>query len=301
MADDEEFSDDGDSVEEGDIEALARASLRSGETILGEGKAPAEVESRGICNAPLLLQKLQDIEYKVPENLKRVPWVDTLAIDGQKELPKDVKPKDGVKLESVFLNFASEAVKEAYRRLRVMKIPCNRPTDFYAEMLRTDAQMFKVRARASEEQRRINIVEERKRNQAQKKFAKKARVNKLQAKADEKRQTLEDIHSWRKQAKRDSKNADERDLDDILDKQASKRPREEEDAQGGKKKKQEPSRKKQAKDQRYGFGGKKKWRKSNDSKSTNDFSVSPWGRKGKGKGKGKGGGGAGPPGKKRRR
>merc|ERR1712146_666100 len=134
-----------------------------------------------------MMQKLQDIEYKVPEGAKRVPWVDTLCIDGWKEVPKDVKAKDGVKLEGAFMELANEAVKEAYRRLRVMKVPASRPSDFYAEMLRTDSQMFKVRERAAEEQRRIKIVEQRKQNQANKKFAKAAKVKRQQDQAGEKR------------------------------------------------------------------------------------------------------------------
>merc|ERR1719498_956027 len=114
---------------------------------------------------------------------------------------------------------ASEAVKEAYRRLNVMKVPCSRPADFYAEMLRTDSQMYKVRARASEEQRRIKIVETRKQNQAAKKFAKNVRVKRLEERAGEKRKTLDEIAKFQKRSKEDKRNTDDNDLDDILDKQ----------------------------------------------------------------------------------
>ncbi|CAK0851677.1 unnamed protein product [Prorocentrum cordatum] len=120
-------------VEEADIAALARASLKEGEVILGEGSGQQgglvdlEVaDKRGICNAPALLQKLSDIEYKVPEGAKRVPWVDTLAIEDQQTLPSDVKSKDGVKLESMFVGLATNAVKEAYRRLKVRPGPNHR-------------------------------------------------------------------------------------------------------------------------------------------------------------------------------
>merc|ERR1712060_218261 len=112
---------------------------------------------------------------------KRVPWVDTLDIAGQQGVPKGVSAKDGVKLESTFLKIAGDAAKEAYRRLRVMKIPCARPDDFYAEMMRPDSTMLKVRERATEEQRRIKIVEDRKKHQQGKKFAKKAKAKKMEA------------------------------------------------------------------------------------------------------------------------
>jgi len=280
------------SVEEadiGDIEALARQSLNPGETILGEGKTEAEVETRGICNAPLILQKMEDIEYKVPSGAKRVPWVDTLSIDGWRTVAKDIKAKDGVKLEGAFIDLANDAVKEAYRRLKVMKVPSSRPTDFYAEMLRTDQQMFKVRERAVEEQRRIKIVETRKKAQSAKKFAKSVKVKKLESKAGEKRKTLEEIADWRNQRKKDKSSADDQDLEDILDKQGGK-------GEGKRKKDKKVSAKQAAKDAKFGRGGKKKRRKQNTSDSFSDMSSSPW-AKGKGKGKGKGGKGGGKGGK----
>merc|ERR1719240_633653 len=172
------------------------------------------------------------------------------------------------------MDMGVEAVREAYRRLKVMKVPSSRPTDFYAEMLRTDSQMYKVRARAAEEQRRIKIVETRKQNQAAKKFAKNVRVKRLEERAGEKRKTLDEIAKWQNRSKQDRRNADDNDLDDILDKQGK------DEKQG--KKKDKVSKKQEAQDKKFGYGGKKRFSKSNDASSTNDFSGSPWGRKGKG-------------------
>merc|ERR1712070_92202 len=182
------------------------------------------------------------------------------------------------------MDMAAEAASEAYRRFRVMKVPASRPSDFYAEMLRSDAQMFKVRARAAEEQRRMKIVDQRKQTQANRKFQKAARVKRLEDKAGEKRKTLDDIADWRNRSKQDKRNADDDDLDDILDRQNKLG----DDTDGPeKKKKKGPSKKRMALDKKWGHGGKKKYKKSNDADSTNDFTASPWGRKGKGKGKGK--------------
>lgn len=276
-------------IEEGDIEALVRSKLQPGEYILGDGAAKdnqgQQIVARGICNKPQLLQKLADLEYKVPEGAKRVPWVDTLTIDGTQLMPKGVAAKDGVKLESTFLGLATEAAREAYRRLRVMRIPCSRPTDFYAEMMRPDKQMYKVRSRASEEERRIKVVEDRKKSHAAKKFAKKARSKKLEARAQEKRQTLTDIDSWKQKNRAEGTHEDSKDLDDILDRQ--KRGKNEQTE--GPRRKGEPklSKKRKGYDDKFGFGGKKKRMKQNDSSSVNDFSGFP-GARGKGKGKGKG-------------
>jgi len=284
----------GDSdIEEADIEALARSQLKEGEVILGDrGDAGDEAQDkRGVLNKPMLLSVAKDIDYKPPEGAKRVPWIDTLTIESSNEIPKHVSSKDGVKLESEFLSIAADAVKEAYRRLRVMKVPCSRPPDFYAEMMRPDNLMFKVRSWASEEQRRIKIVEERKKGKAAKKFAKKARSEKLQARAKEKRQTLEDISAWRKENKRDGKSANDQDLEDILNRQNVKKRGEDSDKGKGKGKGKK-SKKREAKDARFGHGGKKSGKKRNDAFSVNDLSSAPFAKKGKGKGKGKGGKGS---------
>ncbi|CAE7215227.1 EBP2 [Symbiodinium natans] len=296
-------------VEEADIEALARSKLGPGEFILGEEPKPPQDESaevkdtakRGVCLAPLLLQRLGEIEYKVPEGAKRVPWIDTMAIDGQNNLPKGVTAKDGVKLESAFLGMAAEAAAEGYRRLRVMKIPCTRPNDFYAEMMRPDKQMYRVRQQAAEEERRIKIVEDRKKHQASKKFAKKAKAKKLEARAQEKRTSLEQIANWRARKKSEGNNTDDQDLEEILSRQGKKK---EQDGKGKGKGKAMKSAKRRSLDEKYGFGGKKKRSKQNDKSSTHDMSASPWGKgkaKGKGRGKGKGKGKGKGPGNKRKR
>jgi len=313
-----------DELEEADIQALARGSLGEGEVILGEGHEGEKPESRGICLAPLLIQKAEDISYKVPEGAKRVPWVDTLIIEGRQPLPKGLKAKDGTKLESAFSSQALDSVKEAFRRLKAMRVPFNRPGDFYAEMLRTDSQMYRVRARAAEETRRMKIVEERKKAQAAKKFQKKSKSKKQEARAAEKKQTLEGIARWQAQQKGKT-SSDDQNLEDILNKQALKQQGGGKGGKGGKgdgkgdgkgkssRTKRKVSRKQEAKDAKYGFGGKKRGKKRNDAKSSKDFSASPWakkgsgkgrgGGKGKGKGKGKGGGGPQPGGimKKRKR
>ena len=282
-------------VEEADIEALARSKLGAGEFILGEEPKPDQDEDyevqatskRGVCIAPLLLQRLSELEYKVPEGAKRVAWVDTMVIDGRTELPKGVTAKDGVKLESAFLGMAQDAAMEAYRRLRVMRIPCTRPNDFYAEMMRTDKQMYRVRQQAAEEERRIKIVENRKKAQAGKKFAKKAKTKKLEERAKDKRNSLEQIAEWRTRKKNENNNDDDQDLEAILSRQQKKREPEGK-GKGKGKGKALKSAKRRNLDEKYGFGGKKKYSKQNDKASADDFSGSPWGKKGKGKGKGKG-------------
>merc|ERR1712060_807878 len=100
--------------------------------------------------------------------------------------------------------------------------------------------------------------------------------------ASEKRNTLEDISQWRKQDKRDKKSMNEMDLEDILNRRKSK---DDDGETAGRKGGPKKSKKREAIDAKFGFGGKKKRIKSNTRDSVDDFSASPWAKKGKGKGK----------------
>merc|ERR1712060_242771 len=118
------------------------------------------------------------------------------------------------KREEAFAAQAKELVAEGYRRFRVMKIPASRPQDFLAEMFKTDDQMLKVRAKIVDEQKRIGIVDERRRNQANAKFGKQTGIKRQELKAKEKKKTLGDIQSWKD--RKDKNNDEGKSLEAVL-------------------------------------------------------------------------------------
>ena len=120
-----------------------------------------------------LRRKADEISYHAPEGMKRVPWIETLALSGPLGVSSFSKSDDSVKLEKAMHDAALESVKEGYRRLAALNVPASRPDDFLAEMLRDDGTMAKVKSRLTEEAAKIKAVETRKRVQAEKKFAKK--------------------------------------------------------------------------------------------------------------------------------
>jgi rRNA-processing protein EBP2 len=101
-----------------------------------------------------------------------VPLVEHLRITAAPIEFPDVS--ESVLLEKAIHDQTLETVKLAMTKLVKDGIPCNRPTDFYAEMLRDDKTMDKVQAKLTEAKSRIEAVEKRKRLQAEKKFNKKA-------------------------------------------------------------------------------------------------------------------------------
>jgi rRNA-processing protein EBP2 len=113
-------------------------------------------------------------------------------------------PDQGVELEKAMHDAALESVKEGYRRLSQLQVPSSRRLDYYAEMLKTDRQMNKIRKGLVEVQQRIEAVEGRKKRQAQKKFSKQLKAVKIEKKKAD--------MAERKNAKPMMKNSDRKEM-----------------------------------------------------------------------------------------
>merc|ERR1719265_1784061 len=122
--------------------------------------------------------------------MKRVPWIETLVINTAKA---ETKVSDDVRREAAFHERTAEAVKEAYRRLHIMGVDASRPNDFYAEMMKSDYQMLKIRQNLTNEQKKIVAVEQRKKNKMTKKFAKEVQSARIKEKQKEKVKRMEGI------------------------------------------------------------------------------------------------------------
>lgn len=156
-------------------------------------------------------------------------------------------------------------------------VPHMRPDDFFAEMLKSDAHMLRVRGKLLAEKERMEAVESRKKAQESRRFARQVQAEKERERVAERKAQTDAVTAWRKQrGKTDGSSGGAVDRGAGLDKvlaatgkaailearsrgAAGVRPR-------------SASRKKQAKDGKYGFGGKKRAEKSNDSSSASDTS-----------------------------
>lgn len=154
----------------------------------------------GIKDLDALQRHLSSIQYKVDESVKRVPWVETLSITVNRYVQEDevIDPADDHRRESSFHDISVLGVKEALRRLSLLQVPFTRPSDFYAEMLKTDHHMHKVQVRLADQEVRIKTVENRKKQRLQKKFAKKVQAESIKQKQQEKNKNLKKVEEWKK-------------------------------------------------------------------------------------------------------
>ncbi|KAF2676034.1 Ebp2-domain-containing protein [Lentithecium fluviatile CBS 122367] len=201
--------------------------------------------------------------------------------------------EDDLNRELAFYKQSLSAVKDARAKLKKEGAPFSRPADYFAEMVKSDEHMGNIKKKLVDDAAGKKAAAEARKQRDLKKFGKQVQVAKMQERAKEKRDTIEKINLLkRKRSGADLTQTNEEDLFDVeLDKtEKSTDRRRSGDGKGA-------NPKRQKKNEKYGFGGKKRHAKSNDAISSADgrgFSVR------KMKGKAAGGGAAKRPGKARR-
>ncbi|EPZ31254.1 Histone deacetylase superfamily domain-containing protein, partial [Rozella allomycis CSF55] len=154
---------------------------------------------------------------------------------------------DDIKRELAFYNQALEAAAKAREVFLANNKPFTRPDDFFAEMLKSDSHMNRVKATV------LQAKEDARQRREQRKYAKKVQAEKKVEKQRQKSKEIEKIEAFKKKRKGND-NFDNDDFDIELD--------DVEDLEENPKKKQRVSgkgtaMKRAAKDKKYGYGGKR--------------------------------------------
>ncbi|KAI9909410.1 hypothetical protein PsorP6_014739 [Peronosclerospora sorghi] len=244
-------------------------------------KAKAEAEgithkSKGIYNSEALLTLVNEWEAK------KLPWVETMDLY---TVPLELENvHDDLKREVAFYNNTLTMVRIAKEKLKKEGVAYKRPDDYFAEMLKSDAHMAKVKDKLIYEQKKIAAVEERKKSQTHRKVAKEIQAEKIKERNQQKKDTLEAVKQW-KRRKGNNRHGGLDDGDDTnLDMIVTGKRKHAGGGPDGGNKKPRVNKVREAKNAKFGFGGKRRHAKSNTKESTNDISGFPGARKGKGKG-----------------
>lgn len=105
---------------------------------------------------------------------------------------------DDIKREMAFYNMARENARKGMEILLQAKVPISRPDDFFAEMLKTDEQMAKIKSRLLKQKQKVQSFEEKKQKLENKKFHKAIKAYKQTEKHQEKKRNVENINSLKK-------------------------------------------------------------------------------------------------------
>lgn len=294
--DDDGDNDEEDAEYNAEARALRQAIAEGvfdnlGKTPLGEAAAAAEVnleeddddasEEEESADKEKEEEKVEEQETKPKQNTKALmsataeltasmdslPWPERFDVSPPTALPFGQKMEDGtvidihddLKRELVFYNLALEAAHVGRQQCTEHKIPFSRPEDFFAEMIKTDDHMAKVKDRLIYESKKMGAFEQRKSNREQKLRAKEAHSHRLEEKAKSKKRHMQDVEEWAKSAASNRVGGSmlRDDDDEYLNRM---------NGNNG------PNKKRMAMNKKYGFGGKRGKFKQNDPKSMNDMS-----------------------------
>ncbi|KIX08265.1 uncharacterized protein Z518_02921 [Rhinocladiella mackenziei CBS 650.93] len=178
-------------------------------------------------------------------------------------------PNDDLTRELEFYRIAREAAVEARALLKKENIPFSRPNDYFAEMVKSDEHMGKVKKKMYDDAASKKAAEEARKLREAKKFGKAVQVAKEQERAKEKRNTLDKIKELKRKRKgQDTGKVTEGDDDLFQSIDVENEPAKD---RSGRERGSGSNFKRQKRDHKYGFGGKKRFAKSGDAVSSADM------------------------------
>ena len=135
----------------------AKRGARAG---VGGGAAAGRSDT---CNEAAILRKLEQLRGGVDTESDDAAWLETLDITASE--PVELDDAEEGQRELAFYTQALAAVKSAQARLTKMDVPFARPDDYFAEMLKTDQHMAKVKLRLIKQQEAVFNAEQRRQPQ----------------------------------------------------------------------------------------------------------------------------------------
>ncbi|KAI6123820.1 eukaryotic rRNA processing [Pisolithus croceorrhizus] len=225
-----------------------------------------------------------------------LPWTETLVVTYPETIEVDIN--DDLSRELAFYKQALHSAERARTLAAKHSLPFTRPSDYFAEMVKSDAHMERIRMNLLGERAGIKKAEEKKKEREAKKFGKQVQIEKQKERERSKKEMTERLKTLKRStfcsihvarelmatqfverrgalenAEADGEEFDVAVEEAIGDERSSKRPRKE----SGKKMSRS------TRDAKYGFGGKGRRSKQNTRTSTDSF-VSGSSKKDKGKG-----------------
>ncbi|KAJ9475371.1 rRNA-processing protein EBP2 [Pseudozyma hubeiensis] len=227
-----------------------------------------------INNESALTRIYNDIRLDSPSSSSKLPWIETMRITYPTAISSLVTdPENDLERELAFYKQALHAAVEGKELILASGTLFSRPSDFFAEMVKTDEHMERIRQKLLDESAAIKASEAAKKQRELKKFGKKVQVEKLQERIRNKKELASKIQGLKR--KHGALDEDAEEFDVRLEEAIGGTSGGDKKTQKGRPASGKSKMPRTARDAKYGFGGKKKYSKSNTAESTNDFRVGP--------------------------
>ncbi|ROW08841.1 hypothetical protein VMCG_02740 [Cytospora schulzeri] len=223
-----------------------------------------------INNQPALLAALKRISIPKDSSVSFVTHQTVSSAEPTADKIEDIS--DDLNRELQLYAQSLEGAKRARAILRAEGAPFSRPKDYFAEMVKDDGHMQKVKDKLIEDATNKKASAEARKLRDLKKFGKQVQVAKLQERQKEKKDTLEKIKALKKKRSENGgeMGTNEADLFDVaVDTELNKPGKRSRD--GGDHGGRAGNNKRAKKDAKFGFGGKKRHGKSGDATSSGDL------------------------------
>jgi rRNA-processing protein EBP2 len=145
---------------------------------------------------------LKDSLSRIQIQWNKYPFDESQSITYHTKVETEIKDiYDDTERELAFFKQGLDAAVEGRKKLLALKIPFARPVDYFAEMVKSDEHMDKLKAKLVSEATEKKAREEARRQRQLKKFGKQVQHETLQQRQKEKRETLEKIKSVKRKRK----------------------------------------------------------------------------------------------------
>ena len=293
--DDDDEEDNADEQDEREDMTSTRASAPKDSlaaSILRSGLVPREEDENGDTSIPLdavpttatlseeaLASRYHRIRINNTDALRRIyedirlgggpgssskmPWIETMVVVHDKAIKDEVPDaQNDLDRELAFYRQSLAAATRGRTLVLEANVPFTRPSDYFAEMVKTDEHMERVRQRLLDESAGIKASENAKRQRELKKYGKKIQTEKLLERQRNKREIEDKVNSL-KRKRQSGMGLDDDEFDVQLEEALGERKAARHTSA--------PKMSRQRRNEKFGFGGKKRHNKSNTADSTDQF------------------------------
>lgn len=132
--------------------------------------------------------------------ISKLPFSDHQTISSSEQI-SILDVNDDLNRELAFYKQSLDAVNEARVLLKKEGVPFSRPNDYFAEMVKTDEHMEKIKQKMTDEAANKKAAAEARKQRDLKKFGKQVQIAKLQERDKSKRATLDKMNLLKRSAR----------------------------------------------------------------------------------------------------
>ena len=264
--DDEEEEEEEEEENDDEEEEIPLDSLPSSASLSEQALASRHNRIR-INNTEAMQRVYEDMRLDGPSTSGKMPWIETMSLVYEHATADEVPDaQNDLDRELSFYRQSLAAAIRGRELVLAAKVSFSRPNDYFAEMVKTDEHMERVRQRLLDESASIKASEDAKRQRELKKYGKKIQTEKLFERQRSKRDMQEKVNAL-KRKRQTGLDMDDDEFDVQLEEALGERKAAQRTQRG-------PNKKRQYRDEKYGFGGKKRHNKSNTAESTDQVGPS---------------------------